>query len=86
MGVAVELVPPRFMARTPELICEASMEMVEVEMEVIKPLALTVAVRVWLAAPNVPMLELTLAKVVAIDVVPLPVISPVKVMVWLPVK
>lgn len=39
------------------------MAMVEVEMEVINPLALTVAVRVWLAAPKVPILELTEVKV-----------------------
>lgn len=37
--------------------------MVEVEMAVTKPLPLTVAVRVWLAAPNVPMLLLTVPRV-----------------------
>ena len=37
--------------------------MVEVEIAVTKPLALTVAVKVWLAPPYVPMLEFTPAKV-----------------------
>ena len=41
------------------------MAMVEVDMAVIKPLAFTVAVRVWLELPKVPMLLLTEVKVKA---------------------
>lgn len=54
---------------------------------VIKPLPLTVNCAHWPELlPNVPTLELTVAKVVVMAVAPEPVTSPDKVIVWLPVK
>ena len=62
----------------PEVIWLPAMAIVEVEMAVTKPLPLTVIWMNWLAAPKVPTLELTVAKVAATEPGPVAVTSPVR--------
>lgn len=56
-----------------------------VETAVTSPFALTVTAGAAVALPKLPTLALTVAKVAANEPVPLPVTSPVKLMVWSPV-
>jgi hypothetical protein len=56
-----------------------------VEAAVINPLPLTVKEGIAVEEPKLPVLELTVARVVANEPVPLPVTSPVNVIVWSPV-
>ncbi len=53
---------------------------------VINPLPLTVKLGMAVEEPHEPVLVFTVAKVVPIEVAPLPETSPLRVIVWLPVK